>query len=217
MRFLITAGPTREHLDPVRFLSNPSTGKMGYALAEAARTVAREVVLISGPTMLEPPAGVRVIPVVSAREMFAAVKRACDRCDVVLMSAAVSDYRPARTLRRKPKKSAQPQRLVLAPNPDILAWLGRHRRKGRILVGFAAETHHLMANARAKLDRKRLDLIVANDIQKPGAGFAGDTNQVILLWRTGRVERLPRAGKKRVANWIVQRVVHYANLGPTKI
>ncbi len=212
MRFLITAGPTREHLDPVRFLSNPSTGKMGFALAQAARRASRQVALVSGPTQLTPPRGVRLQNVVSAREMFAAVKRAARRSDVVLMCAAVSDYRPARQRARKPPKSRHPQMLCLVPNPDILAWLGRHRRAGQVLVGFAAETHALRRHAAAKLRRKQLDLIVANDVSARDAGFAADTNRVILLWRTGEIERLPKARKEQVARWIVRRVVHYARM-----
>lgn len=216
MRFLITAGPTREHFDPVRFLSNPSTGKMGYALAGAARKVSRDVVLISGPTQMETPRRVRCTSVVSAREMFAAVKRAAPRCDVVLMSAAVSDYRPARNLSRKQKKSKRPQRPKLVPNPDMLAWLGRHKRAGQILVGFAAETHDLLRYARAKLRRKNLDLIVVNDVSASDSGFAADTNRVTLLWQTGKLERLPKASKKQVAAWIVQRVLRYAKLAHKK-
>lgn len=216
MRFLITAGPTREYLDPVRFLSNPSSGKMGFALAEAARKVSREVALVSGPTHLTPPRGVRFTPVVSAREMFEKVKNRSRRSDIIIMSAAVSDYRPARRSRRKQKKMARPQEIRLVPNPDILAWLGRHKRNGQFLVGFAAETHDLVAHARSKLKRKNLDLIVANDVSAKGQGFASHTNRVILLWRTGRVERLPKAGKQQIARWILQRVVRHARMGPQK-
>lgn len=212
MRFLVTAGPTREFIDPVRFLSNPSTGKMGFALAEAARRRSPRVVLVSGPTHLKPPRGVRFVPVVSAREMFEAVKREARRADVVLMSAAVGDYRPARVFARKQKKTHGPQTIRLVRTTDILAWLGARKRRGQVLVGFAAETHGLLRYARAKLARKNLDLVVANDVSAKDAGFAADTNRVILLWRSGKLERLPKAGKRRVASWIVRRVEQHATL-----
>jgi len=212
MRFLITAGPTREFLDPVRFISNPSTGKMGFAIAEAARKISPDVVLISGPTHLQPPRHVRFTPVVSAMEMSAAVKRAARRADIVIMSAAVGDWRPLHVSKRKQKKTAGPQTIKLVRTPDILASLGKRKRRGQILVGFAAETNDLMKYARGKLERKNLDLIVANDVSAPGAGFAADTNRVILLWRSGEVEELPKASKKQIAAWITQRVVRYARL-----
>jgi phosphopantothenoylcysteine decarboxylase/phosphopantothenate--cysteine ligase len=132
--------------------------------------------------------------------------------DIIIMSAAVSDYRPARILRRKQKKTSGPLVLRLVRTPDILAWLGRNKRKGQILVGFAAETHGLLRYARGKLKRKNLDLIVANDVSSPDAGFAADTNRVVLLWRTGRVERLAKASKQEIARQILRRVIAYAKL-----
>jgi|ERR1051326_433168 phosphopantothenoylcysteine decarboxylase/phosphopantothenate--cysteine ligase len=212
MRFLVTAGPTREHLDPVRFLSNPSTGKMGFAIAEAARKISPDVTLISGPTHLQPPRNVRFTPVVSAMEMFAAVKHVARRVDIVIMSAAVGDWRPLRVSKRKQKKKSGPQTITLVRTPDILASLGKRKRRGQVLVGFAAETHGLLKYARGKLERKNLDLIVANDVSARDAGFASDTNRVILLWRGGKIERLPKANKARVARWILQRVVRYAKV-----
>lgn len=212
MRFLVTAGPTREHLDPVRFISNPSTGKMGFAIAEAARKVSPHVTLISGPTHLQPPRNVRFRPVVSAMELFAAAKQGAHRADIVIMSAAVGDWRPVRASKRKQKKKPGPQTITLVRTPDILAWLGKRKHAGQVLVGFAAETHNLLKCARVKLERKNLDLIVANDVSARDAGFASDTNRVILLWRDGTIERLPKASKTRVARWIVQRVVRYAKV-----
>ncbi len=216
LRILVTAGPTREHIDPVRFISNPSTGKMGFALAEAARKFSPHVALVSGPTQLQPPAGVRCTSVVSAQEMFEAVKQRAARSDLVLMCAAVSDWRPARRLKRKQRKTPGPHTLRLVRTPDILAWLGAHKRDGQVLVGFAAETHDLLRHARAKLLRKNLDLIVANDVSGRDTGFAADANRVVLLWRTGRIERLPKAGKKRIARWILDRVAAHARMVSTK-
>jgi len=217
MRFLITAGPTREHFDPVRFLSNPSTGKMGFALAEVARRYSPDVSLINGPTHLKPPRGVRSIAVVSARDMFAAVKRAARSADIIIQSAAVSDYRPARASARKQKKTNAALRIALVPNPDIAVWVGKHKRRGQVLVGFAAETHDLLRFAKGKLERKNLDLIVANDVSARDAGFAADTNRVILLWRDGKMERLPKAGKRQVARWILNRIVRYAEMVHKKV
>jgi phosphopantothenoylcysteine decarboxylase/phosphopantothenate--cysteine ligase len=210
MRFLITAGPTREHFDPVRFLSNPSTGKMGFALAEAARKFSRQVYVVSGPTQLAKPRGVQLASIVSAQEMFEAVKRRAGDTDIVLMAAAVCDWRPARVLPRKKKKRSRPETIRLVRTKDILAWLGRHKPARQILVGFAAETHQLLRFARAKLKRKNLDLVVANRVSGNDTGFAADTNRVILLWRNGQVERLPKASKRQVSLWIVQRVIKYA-------
>lgn len=202
LRFLITAGPTREFLDPIRFISNRSSGKMGYALARAARRLSAHVTLVSGPVTLNVPVGVDFVPVVTAQEMADAVLSRFDEVDVVIMTAAVCDFRPRRVAARKIKKTGFAGVLELAPTVDILAALGK-RKHGQLLVGFAAETDALEANAREKLRRKNLDLIVANDAR----AMEADTNQVTLLYRDGRVERLPELPKTKVAQKILRRVI----------
>src|SRR5262245_59380729 len=203
---LVTAGPTQEPIDPVRFISNPSSGKMGYAIAEAARQRGAEVILVSGPTNLTPPAGVRSVSVRTACDMYAAVLQAFERADVVIKAAAVSDYRPKQFFPYKVKKTEDVQRLELVRNPDILAALGQ-RKGGRVLVGFAAETEELMANARQKVQAKQLDMIVANDVSRAGSGFQSDANKVVILHDDGRVEDLPLMSKRQLAHAILARVV----------
>jgi phosphopantothenoylcysteine decarboxylase/phosphopantothenate--cysteine ligase len=199
---LVTAGPTVEDIDPVRFVSNRSTGRMGYRIAEAARDRGASVVVVSGPTALEPPAGVRVIPVRSADEMQRAVLEQLSSATVVIAAAAVSDYRPAERAKSKLKKTDRPQSLALVRTPDILKGLGE--RKGeRLLVGFAAETDDLVANARAKLESKNLDLIVANDVSAEGAGFAAETNAAVILRRDGTRLDVPLATKRELAERIL--------------
>jgi len=196
---LVTAGPTREELDPVRYLSNYSSGKMGYAIARAARNRGAQVVLISGPVELPAPQKVELVPVTSAREMHAAVMARSDQADVIIKAAAVADFRPAQRAGDKLKKGDVNQvRLELVRNPDILAELGNQRGPA-LLVGFAAETGDLLAHARKKLEEKGADLIVANDVTAPGAGFGGDTNLVWLLDRNGGVVELPCLPKEEVA------------------
>jgi len=197
-RFLITAGPTREFLDPIRFISNRSSGKMGYALARAARRHGN-VTLVSGPVALKPPPGVTFVPVTTAQEMAEAVLS--HEADIVIMTAAVCDFRPRRMAVRKIKKTGFDGLLELVPTVDILATLGK-RKRHQLLVGFAAETDALEANALDKLRRKNLDLIVANDAR----AMEADTNRVTLLYRDGRVERLPEMSKARVAREILRRV-----------
>jgi phosphopantothenoylcysteine decarboxylase/phosphopantothenate--cysteine ligase len=185
---LVTAGPTREALDPVRFLSNPSTGRMGFALAEAARDRGAEVTLIAGPTEVAPPAGVRCVRIVSAQELEQAVSQAAEAARVVVMAAAVADQRPAEVSPQKVKKPDGDELLRLVRTPDILAGLGARfagAARRPVLVGFAAETEQVEANARAKLLRKNLDLIVANDVSGTGAGFASGSNRVLVLDRDG--------------------------------
>ena len=185
---LVTAGPTREALDPVRFLSNPSTGRMGFALAEAARDRGAEVTLIAGPTQLEPPAGVRCLRIVSAQELEQAVASSADSARVVVMAAAVADQRPAQASPQKVKKRDGDEMLHLVRTPDILAALGaRYAGADRrpLLVGFAAETEKVEEHAREKLQRKNLDLIVANDVSADGAGFGAASNRVLVLDRDG--------------------------------
>lgn len=204
-RLLVSAGPTEEPIDPVRFVTNRSSGKMGYAIARVARRRGAEVTLVSGPTALLPPPGVRTVAVTSARDMAGAIEAAFATATVVVMSAAVADYRPRRALARKMKKGAATLTLELERNPDILAGLAR--RKGRrLVVGFAAETHDVATEARRKLRGKRLDLIVANDVTTAGAAFGGDTNVVRLLDASGLDEALPVLAKdevaERVLDWI---------------
>ena len=180
MNILITAGPTREYLDPVRFLSNRSTGKMGFAVAQAAVERGHPVTLVAGPVSLPTPPGVTRVDVVSAREMLAAIERCLPQCDALVMSAAVADWRPAQEAGAKLKKRAMSPLLQLVPNPDILQTLAPLKGR-RVFVGFAAETGDPIEEAQRKLIDKGLDLIVANDVTVPGAGFAVDTNAVTLI------------------------------------
>jgi phosphopantothenoylcysteine decarboxylase/phosphopantothenate--cysteine ligase len=202
---LVTAGPTCEDIDPVRFLTNRSSGKMGYALAEAANRRGARVVLVSGPTDLKIPDGVDWVPVRATEEMQRAVRERASGANVVIMAAAVSDYRPAARQDQKLKRGEVSFTLELEPTPDILAELGREKR-GQILVGFAAETHSVAENARGKLARKGADMIVANDLTQEGAGFDTDTNIVTLYLRDGREIPLPKMTKLEVANQILDRV-----------
>lgn len=210
MTILITAGPTREPLDPVRFITNHSSGKMGYALARMARRRGARVILISGPTELKPPGGVTYVPVVSAQEMREAVLSRLTDVDVVIKAAAVSDYRPRDFSAGKIKKEEYELHITLEKNPDILAEIGGIKGK-RIVVGFAMETENLVENARDKLIKKNLDLIVANSLTEEGAGFQGDTNVVKIINRDGEIEGLPRMDKTAVADVILDRVKGLAN------
>lgn len=202
MNFLITAGPTREFLDPIRYISNRSSGKMGHALAMAAREVSRRVTLVTGPTALTPPRGVQCVAVTTAQDMAEAVFARYEMADVVIMAAAVCDFRPRTAAKRKIKKQRFSGRLDLVPTTDILLELGK-RKRSQTLVGFAAETDNLERNAVAKMRRKHLDLIVAND---PSA-FDGDTNTVTLVSLDGGIERLPEMLKLEVAREIVKRAI----------
>jgi phosphopantothenoylcysteine decarboxylase / phosphopantothenate---cysteine ligase len=199
---LITAGPTREDIDPVRFLTNRSSGKMGYALVEAAVRRGAHVILVSGPTELGPPEGSDWVPVRTTAEMRSAVLERASLADIVIMAAAVSDYQAAQTSATKIERARETLVLELKPTPDILAELSRDKRD-RILIGFAAETDHLAEKARAKLARKGLDMIVANDITEEGAGFDLDTNIVTLFLRDGRAIPLPKLPKLEVAQHIL--------------
>jgi phosphopantothenoylcysteine decarboxylase/phosphopantothenate--cysteine ligase len=200
-RLLITAGPSREALDPVRYISNRSSGKMGYALARAALRRGAEVVLVSGPTALEPPAGVRTIPVITAAEMRDAVLKEFAGCTAVIMAAAVADYRPVVSADKKIKRGKGPIELRLEPNPDIIKDLGQSKN-GKMLVGFAAETEGLTINAAKKLREKNLDMIVANNVAEEGGGFDGDTNIATILDRTGAARSLPLMSKDELADCI---------------
>jgi phosphopantothenoylcysteine decarboxylase/phosphopantothenate--cysteine ligase len=202
---LVTAGPTREPLDPVRYLSNRSSGRMGYALATQAVRRGAQVTLVTGPTHLPPPSGIRVIPVQTALEMRDAVLHAADSATIVIKAAAVADYRPGRLATEKIASKQAGLRLELEPTPDILRELGA--RKGeRFLVGFAAETHDLREHAQAKLAAKGVDLIVANDVSRTDIGFDAAENEVVLLDRWGGVVALPRRSKGEVADLILNRV-----------
>ena len=202
---LVTAGPTVEDVDPVRFVSNRSSGKMGYRLAEAARDRGARVILVSGPTSLAAPHGVEVVAVRSAEEMQRAVADRVGPATVVVAAAAVSDYRPAAASVSKIKKTDGAVTLDLVRTPDILKGLGE-AKGGRVLVGFAAETEDLVANARKKLEAKNLDLVVANDVTAARAGFGGDTNAVVLLRRDGTRADVPLASKREVAERILDEV-----------
>jgi phosphopantothenoylcysteine decarboxylase/phosphopantothenate--cysteine ligase len=203
---LITAGPTCEDLDPVRYLTNRSSGKMGYAVAEAAARRGARVILVSGPTSLEAPAGVERIDVRSAREMYGAALDAFQEASIGIFAAAVADYRPAEMIEQKIKRNKEPFTLVLEHNPDILA-TAASVKGNRVLVGFAAETENLAENARKKLTAKNADMIVANDVTAEGAGFDHDTNIVTLFARDGRDLPLPRMSKSEVAQRILDEVV----------
>lgn len=201
-RVLITAGPTREPLDPVRFLSNRSSGRMGYALAEVARRRGAEVDLVAGPVALEAPAGVRVTPVETAEEMRRAVLELFPAADAVVLAAAVADYRPAERAAQKLKRQKDEVAVRLVANPDIAREVGEGRRPGQVLVGFAAETEDLVRNAEAKRQAKGLDLIVANLVGVPGSGFDTETNSVVVLGPEGTLGELERRPKVEVAERI---------------
>jgi len=205
-RILITAGPTREPLDPARYLSNRSSGKMGYALARTARRRGAEVTLVSGPVRLDPPPGVAVIPVLTAREMQEAVQQQAATASVIVKAAAVADFKPKNYNEQKIKKAGAELNLELTPNPDILAELGQNRKAKQVLVGFAAESANHEAEGLRKLQDKNVDLMVVNDIMGDKTGFDVDTNQVTLISRE-RVEQLPLLSKEETANRIWDRVV----------
>ncbi len=203
-KIMVTAGPTREPLDPVRFLSNRSSGKMGYALASAAARRGAQVTLISGPSALPPPWNVRLVPVTTAAEMSRAVTSAVGRCQALLMAAAVANFRPSKIARQKLKKAAGIPQITLKPTRDILSQLGK--KKGPVLVGFAAETQDPIQAAKQKLVAKRLDLVVANDVSLPDAGFDVDTNRIHLVDKRG-TEELPLLTKDQAADRILDRLV----------
>ncbi len=210
-KVLVTAGPTREKLDPVRFISNQSSGKMGYALAEAFRDRGAEVTLVSGPVSLPDPERVEVIRVESAEEMLQAVRERFSRTHVVVKAAAVSDYTPTEIEEHKVKKKDN-LTLTLCSTPDILKELGESK-SSQVLVGFAAETRELVQNARQKLQAKNLDLIVANDLTEEGAGFAGDTNRVKVIHRNGSMVEMPLMSKKEVSHCILDEIIQLLEPG----
>lgn len=195
LHVLVTAGPTCEAIDPVRYITNHSTGKMGYALAEAAQQRGANVTLVSGKTNLKSPDGVTVVPVTSAQDMYRAVLSISDEYDVIIKTAAVADYRPKQAAQNKIKKSDADMSIPLVRNPDILAELGRRKRDSQFLCGFSMETENLLANSADKLQKKNADMIVANSLTTPGAGFGADTNLVSIITREGisQLERMPKA------------------------
>jgi phosphopantothenoylcysteine decarboxylase/phosphopantothenate--cysteine ligase len=205
-KVLVTAGPTQENLDPVRYLTNRSSGKMGYAVAEAAAKRGAHVILVSGPASLETPAGVERIDVQSAEEMHRAVLEKVADCSIAIFAAAVADYRPIEANEQKIKRTKESMTISLEPTTDILASVARNKGE-RVIVGFAAETENVAENARKKLAAKNADLIVANDVTAEGAGFDHDTNIVTLFARDGRDLALPRMSKSEVAQRILDEIV----------
>ena len=203
MKFLITAGPTREPIDPVRFLSNRSSGKMGYAIAEAAVEAGHEVVLISGPVCLVPPTNAEVVRVTTSDEMFDAVHAHLKGIEIAVLCAAVADFRPAQFVPRKIKKSEGLARIDLVPTRDILASLGAMPERNFLLAGFAAETDDVVENAQKKLQNKRCDVVIANDVSAPDLGFESDENQLTILLADLSSRVLPRAGKLELARALV--------------
>jgi phosphopantothenoylcysteine decarboxylase/phosphopantothenate--cysteine ligase len=210
-RVLVTAGPTREPIDPVRFISNHSSGKMGVAVAAAAWRRGADVHLVSGPLSIAAPIGVFVHPVESTADMASEVERLLPESDVLVMAAAPADFRPAHAVSTKIKKASQPEAIALASTADILQSTKGARRKGAVVVGFALETDDVLSNGRQKLAAKDLDLIVVNDATEPGAGFGVDTNRVTLLTRDGGEEALPLMPKIDVAEAILDRVERLFN------
>jgi phosphopantothenoylcysteine synthetase/decarboxylase len=204
VRVLITAGPTREPIDPVRYLTNRSSGKMGYALAEAARDAGHEVVLVTGPVRLEAPRGVEVIPAWTAAEMFAAVGGRIGDCDAAIFAAAVSDYTPAEVAKQKIKKTGEEtMTLELVKTRDILGSARGEFEFGGLLVGFAAETENVRDNAIGKMRRKGCDFMVANDVSRKDIGFDGDQNEVVVYAKDGLETPLPKGDKREVAKAIL--------------
>ena len=206
-KILVTAGPTQEAIDPVRYITNHSTGKMGYAIARAGARRGAEVTLVSGPVNQSVPLGVTLVPVVSARDMFEAVTSRSAKQDAIIKSAAVADYRPAVVGTEKTKKSDGDMSIALERTDDILSWLGDHRREGQFLCGFSMETQNMLENSKAKLEKKHVDMIVANNLKTAGAGFGTDTNVVTLITKDG-AEELEKMSKDQVAHVLLDRIFH---------
>ena len=205
-RVLVTAGPTQESLDPVRYLTNHSTGKMGYAIAKMAMLRGAAVTLISGPTALQPPPFVNVIPVVSAQDMFAAVNQYAPHADLIFKSAAVADYTPAHYSDDKLKKKDDDLSIPLNRTQDILKYLGEHRKSGQIICGFSMETQNMIENSREKLAKKNLDMICANNLKQDGAGFGVDTNIITIITKNELIE-LPLQSKEEAGNRILDQAI----------
>ena len=205
-KVLVTAGPTREAIDPVRYITNHSTGKMGYAIAQAAARRGAEVILVSGPVNLKAPLGVKLVPVTSAGEMFQAVTEASSSQDVIIKAAAVADYRPKYVGTEKTKKKDGDMNLEMERTDDILAWLGNHRQTGQVLCGFSMETENMLENSQAKLEKKHVDMIVDNNLKTAGAGFGTDTNVVTIITKEG-AEELAMMTKEQVAHQLLNRIM----------
>ncbi len=205
-KILVTAGPTREALDPVRFLTNHSTGKMGYAIARVAAARGAEVTLVTGPTEIKKPGFVKVVPIESAREMYEAVTAASEEQDAIIKAAAVADYRPAHVSDEKiKKKDGDELSIPVERTDDILAYLGSHKKPGQFLCGFSMETEHMLENSRKKLEKKNLDMIVANNLKVAGAGFGTDTNIVTLITKAGE-RQLEKMSKEQVADKLLDAI-----------
>lgn len=204
-KILVTAGPTREAIDPVRYITNHSTGKMGYAIAKTAALRGADVTLVSGPAEVEPPMFVNFVPVVTAKDMFEAVTSRSDEMDAVIKAAAVADYRPKFVNTEKTKKKDGDMAIELERTDDILKWLGEHKKDSQFLCGFSMETEHMLENSRAKLKKKNLDMIVANNLKVAGAGFGTDTNVVTMI-RENKETELPIMSKKEVAGAILDEI-----------
>ena len=209
-RILISAGPTQEALDPVRYLTNHSTGKMGYALARMAMLRGAEVTLVSGPVSIAPPPFVRLVPIVSAQDMFEAVTAHAPQSDLIFMAAAVADYTPVQYADDKIKKHDGDMQIPLKRTQDILGYLGEHRKKDQIICGFSMETRDMLENSRAKLQKKRVDMICANNLKVPGAGFGVDTNVITMITQTETTE-LPLLSKDAAANAILDKAIGLSN------
>lgn len=207
LRVMVTAGPSREALDPVRYISNRSSGKMGYAIAQAAQKRGAEVTLLSGPVAIEAPQGVKLVPFTTTQELLDRASELAQEQDLLIQAAAPADYRAKEIAPQKIKKQGgEPMTFTLVENPDVAATLGKAKRSGQVFVGFAAETNDVLAHARDKLTRKNLDMIVANDVTRPGAGFDVDTNIVTLITKDGQ-EALPMMSKAEVAQRILDRAL----------
>ena len=209
-RILISAGPTQEALDPVRYLTNNSTGKMGYALARMAMLRGAEVTLVSGPVSIAPPPFVRLVPIVSAQDMFEAVTAHAPQSDLIFMAAAVADYTPVQYADDKIKKHDADMQIPLKRTQDILGYLGEHRKENQIICGFSMETRDMLENSRAKLQKKRVDMICANNLKVPGAGFGVDTNVITMITQTETTE-LPLLSKDAAANAILDKAIGLSN------
>ena len=212
MKFLVTAGPTREPIDPVRYVSNRSSGKMGYAIAEAALESGHEVILISGPVSLQPPRGAKLVSVSTSDEMFDAVHRDASKCDICVMCAAVADYKPASVSPTKIKKRSENVSLELIPTRDILDSLGHWHDRRFLVVGFAAETNDVEKNAARKLREKNCDIIIANDVSSAKSGMDSDVNEVTILFKNGERQKISRAQKKIIARELVKIFLNSATI-----
>ncbi|MEE0135451.1 bifunctional phosphopantothenoylcysteine decarboxylase/phosphopantothenate--cysteine ligase CoaBC [Blautia stercoris] len=205
-KILVTAGPTQEAIDPVRYITNHSSGKMGYSVAKAAMLRGADVTLVSGRTAIEPPMFVKVVPIVTAKEMFDAVTSVSDEQDIIIKAAAVADYRPAVVSSEKVKKKDGEMSIALERTDDILKYLGEHKKENQFLCGFSMETQNMVSNSRAKLEKKNLDMIAANNVKEKGAGFQGDTNVLTLITQEEETS-LPLMSKEDAANQLLDKIL----------